>query len=65
METVSIALERVGECIEQAIRETRFRNIWGQSFDAPAMHELYARKRHHEYRLTGAESIGVGERGLA
>ena len=60
-----MALERVGECTERAMRETRFRNIWGHSFDASAMRELYARKRHRQYRLTEDESIGVGERELA
>ena len=61
VERMNMALEHAGECIERAMREARFRNIWGQSFDAPVMRELYARKRHHEYRLSGAESISVGE----
>ena len=60
-----MALERVGESIELTMHGTRFRNILGQSFGARAMRELSARKRHHEYRLTGPESIGVGERELA
>ena len=60
-----MALEHLGERIERAMREARFRNVWGQSFDVSVMHELYARKRHHEYRVTGAESISVGEGELA
>ena len=60
-----MALGHLGECIERAMREARFRNVWGQSFDAAVMHELYARKRHREYGLSGAKSINVRESELA
>ena len=56
-----MGLEHLGERIERVMREARFPNVWGQSFDASVMHELCARKRHHEYRVTGAEAISVGE----
>ena len=39
-----MALELLGGSIERALREARFRNIWGQSFDASVMQELYARE---------------------
>ena len=54
-------LERLEHRIERALGQTRFRNVWGQGFDASAMHELYAGKRHYDYRLSGAESVSVRE----
>lgn len=61
METNQLALERLEKCIERAVSQTRFCNVFGQRFDAPTMHELYARKRHRDYRLSGARSIEVHE----
>ena len=60
-----MALEHVEKSIERAVRQTRFRNVWGHRFDAPTMYELYASKRHHDYRLSGAKSISVRESELA
>ena len=57
--------ERLEHCIERAVGRTQFRNVWGQSFGAAAMHELYAGKRHHDYRLNGANSVAVREGELA
>ena len=51
--------ERLEHCIERALGHTQFRNVWGQSFGASAMHELYAGKRHHQYCLSDASSVGV------
>ena len=57
--------ERLEQCIERALGRTQFRNVWRQHFGAGAMHELYARKRHHEYCLNGANSVAVREDELA
>ena len=58
-------VERLEHRIARALGQTRFRSVWGRGFDASVMHELYAGKRHHEYRLNGAESIAVREGELA
>ena len=57
--------ERLEQFIERARGRTEFRNVWKQSFGASAMHELYAGKRHHNYRLNGADSVAVREGELA
>ena len=57
--------ERLGQRIQRALRRTQFRNVWRQSFGASEMHELYAGKRHHHYRLNGAISVAVPEGELA
>ncbi len=57
--------ECLKDCIERALGRTQFRNVWGQSLGASAMHELYAGKRHRDYRLNGANSVGVPEGELA
>ena len=51
--------------IARAVGQTRFRNVWGQTFGAGAMHDLYAGKCHHDYRLNGADSVVVREGELA
>ncbi|MDE0033608.1 MAG: hypothetical protein OXU75_10795 [Deltaproteobacteria bacterium] len=58
-------LERLEHRIERALGQTRFRNVRGQGFDASVMRELYAGKRHRDYRLSGAESVSVRESELA
>ena len=58
-------LERLEHRIEQALGQTRFRNVRGQGFDASVMQEIYAGKRHRDYRLSGAESVSVRESELA
>ena len=57
--------ERLEQCIERALGRTQFRNVRRQSFGASAMHELYTGKRHHDYRLNGANSVAVAEGDLA
>ena len=57
--------ERLEQCIALALGRTQFRNVWRQSFGASEMHELYAGKRHHDYRLNGADSVAVPEDELA
>ena len=57
--------ERLEQCIERALGRTQFRNVWKQSFGPSAMRELYAGKRHHDYRLNGANSVAVPEGELA
>ena len=56
--------EGLGRLMVRALCQTQFRNVWGWSFDADSMRELYAGKRHHDYRLNGANSIMVREREL-
>ena len=58
-------LAPVEQCIGRALGQTRFRNVWGLVFDASAMRELYAGKRHRDYRLNGANSIAVQDGALA
>ena len=57
--------ERLEHCVEQALGQTQFCNFWGHTFAATAMQALYVSKRHHEYGLTGADSVCVPEGVLA
>ena len=43
-ETNFMERERLEHYIERAVGRTQCRNVWGQSFGAAAMHELYAGK---------------------
>ncbi len=64
-ETNVVERERLEQCIQWALRRTQFRNVWRRSFGASEMHELYSGKRHHDYRLNGANSVAVPEGELA
>ena len=46
--------ERLEHCIERALGHTQFRNVWGQSFGASAMHELYPGTSGYRDRARGA-----------
>ena len=42
---MSMAIERLTECIRRAVQHAQFRNFYRDRFDSHAMRELYARNR--------------------
>ena len=58
---MDMAIERLTECIGQAVHQAEFTNVLKQRFDSSVMHKLYARKMRREYSLFNTDTISVRE----
>ena len=58
---MDMEIERLTECIGRAVHHAEFTNVLRQRFDSSVMHELYARKRWREYKLSNTDAIRVRE----
>lgn len=61
---MAMEIGRLTGCIERAVCQAEFTNVFGNRFDAEAMKELYDRKMDDRYRLSDTESIHVHETAL-
>ena len=56
---MSMAMERLTEVLRRAVRQAKFRNVWGQQFDSRMMRELYAKKLKRAYSLSNTDAISL------
>ena len=55
---------RLTECIERAVRQAEFTNVFKRRFGSEAMKELYAREMDDGFRLSSTESVHVDDTAL-
>ena len=58
---MTMAIEPLTECIQRAVHQAQFRNVYGNCFESSVMHELYAKKIKRGYCLSNMDAISVRE----